>query len=156
MIAKTGLLGLDRSVAEGRGKTPACGKRPLVRPRSQSETTARSLKTTTTLRSARRRLHSTLSMVRLASQVQEETIYDDRHGQTRQSFQAHTPTSHIMNTFGHFSRYVSLIYTVALETNAFDPSYPTNIVPLSDLSISIRVLEPLCSGLSHFESSSSP
>ena len=59
-----------------------------------------------------------------------------------------------MSKFGHFNRYVSLIYTVALEPNAFDPSYPTNIVPLSDLSMSIRVLEPLRSGQSYFEPSS--
>lgn len=47
-----------------------------------------------------------------------------------------------------------LIYTVALETNAFDPSYPTNIVPLSDLSMSTRVLDPLLAGPSHLISSS--
>lgn len=60
------------------------------------------------------------------------------------------------STFGHFSHYLSLIYTVALVAYAFEPSYPTNIVPLSDLSIiSIRVLEPLRSRSSYLYSSPS-
>jgi hypothetical protein len=73
----------------------------------------------------------------------KETFLDDRNDQMCQSRMPRLRSQGGIATVGHFCRYVSLIYTVALETNAFDPSYPTNIVPLSDLSISIRVLEPL-------------
>lgn len=83
-------------------------------------------------------------------------VEPDAHAIITESLLARRAIMVTQSTFGRFSHYLSLIYTVALVVHAFEPSYPTNIVPLSDLCImSTRVLDPLRSGSSYLYSSPS-